>query len=252
MGLLRNRVPGSAAPVPPATNGAAATSTPWIPPVPPVAPRKLAIKDELGTVGIAKNSVAGAVYKFSNGGILGMFLSAVDKSGQILYSFIPVDPVTGVGGGTPFPVGPDEATTLVAHPPEAAAPAPAPVPPPPAAPPLPPVPTVAAVPALPPPPPAAPAAPALPPIPGVPLITRVTAPPLPALPPVPTAAPAPTEKKTRKPRAFQRWEGALAASVRAGLPPAGDYVIYRGSKISEIVAETLIPFCAAGNVIRAF
>lgn len=53
------------------------------------------------------------------------------------------------------------------------------------------------------------------------------------------------------PLAFQKWEGALAAAVRAGPPAPGSYVAFRGgSKISEIVVEALVPLCG-GNVVRA-
>ncbi len=51
--------------------------------------------------------------------------------------------------------------------------------------------------------------------------------------------------------AFGRWEGALAAAVRAFPPAGGDYVAFRGSKITDIVVETLVPLCGPGNVTRA-
>ena len=292
MGLLKDRTAGSTPAAPagsPPPNGAAAASTPWIPPAPPIVPRmpppappRMTIQDELGSKGVAKGSTSGAIYEFT-GGALGKFLSAVDIGGQVVYSFIQV--IDGVAGGTPFKTGADEPTTLVAY---AEAPA-APLPP-----------------AVPPPPIFTAQVPQVPQVPPVPLATRVQTPAVP-VPPAPEAKKLGRPKKTvtaaaensaaapglrlylgcapsspyttldayiaevlgemqtefsvsdirfpltaDHPLAYARWEGALAAAVRAGPPPAGDYVVHYGSKISEIVVETLIPFCAAGNVIRAF
>ncbi len=156
-------VTGTPAAPPVAANGAG--QTPWIPPPAPVAPRSLPIVDHL----TARTATQGELYRFSNG-FEAQFLSAVDQGGQVLYSFLPK------GGGTPFPVGPDEAIVQL---PVAAAPVA--IPPPPPAPPLPPPVVIAA-----PPPPPAPVVAAPPPPP-----VRIVAPPPPPAPVVQRDAGAP-------------------------------------------------------------
>lgn len=75
----------------------------------------------------AKDAVAGAGYKFSTGWV-GMFLSAIEQGGQIVYSFIGVD-AEGKTGGTPYSMAATERIELVFNPPAPVAPAP-PAPPP--------------------------------------------------------------------------------------------------------------------------
>lgn len=292
MGLLANRKPGSAAPVPPAAVAAnGASTTPWIPPPPPgVVPtpeRKIPIIDVIEPI-TAQQATSGATYKFSNGWV-GMFLSAVAQAGgQVTCGFLPQ------GGGTPVQVNPLEQVVLIAGPKVET-------------PPPPPAPPAAPIFAAPPPPPAGPPAPPAGP-PAPPLLQRVTrdpnAPPPP--PPLSAQAAAPAKGKRAKkedapatggngirlflnavpngeyktldgylaavlaemqevfqvadirfppggdhPLAYARWEGALAAAVREGMPPAGDYVVFRGSKMMDIVVEALIPSISAGNLIRA-
>ncbi len=54
------------------------------------------------------------------------------------------------------------------------------------------------------------------------------------------------------PMAFGRWKGALAASVRASPPPAGDYVAFKNAgELIDTVVEALVPLCAPENVTRA-
>ena len=208
MGLLKDRIAA------PATNGTAAipTNTPWIPPPAPVAPRRIEIQDTT----TAKNAVQGQLYRFGTG-MEGVFISAVDHTGQILYSFSPK------GGGAPFPVGPDE--PIVCLTPAAAAP----LPPAPPAPPLPPAPVVAAP--LPPAPPAPVVAAPLPPAPPAPPVPVVAALPLPPVPPVPvsvTVPPVPAVPEAPK-RGRGRPTNAEVAARPAGKsvePVKSDWTLY--------------------------
>jgi hypothetical protein len=271
MGLLKNRVSAPAASAPTPTNGA--STTPWIPPPPP------------GQQLVASKATQGQSYRFSTG-LEGMFLSTVDHSGQLLYSFMPK------GGGKPFPVGPDEPITPLAAPVVIAAPPPPPAPPVVAAPPPPPAPPVVAAP---PPPPAPPV---------VSVKRDADAPPPP--PPL-TAAAAPKRGPGRpkkeevassspatgltlyvnafpngtwvdlqsyilqvtnelqehfavsdircaaddSPLAFAKWRGVLAAAVREGPPAPGIYVAFtKGNELAEIVATALGGLCPSGQFVR--
>lgn len=190
MSLINRTRAASASPAAPTSNGIPQGTPPWNP-----AHARTPIQDESTT---AKQAVQGQSYKFDRGGAIGMFLSAVDRGGQILYSFHPP------GGGTPFLVGPDEGMVCVSTPVAAPPPPPAPAPP-----------VIAA------PPPAAQAAPppqvhreagAPPPPPPLRAQTGVTPPPPPQSgPPAPGAAP--EARKGRGPGKKQ-----LDAAAGAGEP----------------------------------